>query len=457
MVPASILLWHAVLVDTEGRHGAAAELDRPRQLRRSAPADPSAIGGSVRVVLAPYRDLFTVPGTLKFAVAGFVARLPISMVGIGIVLLISSTTGSYGIAGAVAALYSLAASLVGPQVARLVDKYGQATVLVPVLVVQVIAMIALMAAAVNEGPRWTLFVAGVIAGAATPSIGSLVRARWASALAGTGRSLQTAYALESSIDELIFVIGPVLVTVLATSVHRLAGLTAVLVLTLGGGLALAAQRSTQPLPRRSGADGSAGGSAIRSATLRMIILIMIGLGGVFGSVEVIVVAFADEHGSKGAAGYVLASWALGSLISGVLYGAVHWRTSLGRRLLIACPVFALSIVPLPFVPSLPVLAAVVFVAGFTISPTLIAAFGLVEDRVPAAQLTEGLTWSTTGIGLGITVASALAGQVIDDHGASDAFFVSVGSGICAAAVALLAARTLTRSPHGARDLTAVEV
>src|SRR5512132_113021 len=189
MVPASILLWRAVLVDTEGRHGAAAELDRPRQLRRSAPADPSAIGGSVRGVLAPSRDLFAVPGTFKFAVAGFVARMPISMVGIGIVLLISSTTGSYGVAGAVAALYSLAASLVGPQLARLVDKYGQATVLVPVLVVQVIATIALMAAAVNEAPHWTLFVAGVIAGAATPSIGSLVRARWASALAGTGRSL----------------------------------------------------------------------------------------------------------------------------------------------------------------------------------------------------------------------------------------------------------------------------
>ena len=210
-------------------------------------------------------------------------------------------------------------------------------------------------------------------------------------------------------------------------------------------LALAAQRSTQPLPRRSGADGTPGGSAIRSSALRIIILIMIGLGGVFGSVEVIVVAFAEEHGRKGAAGYVLASWALGSLISGVLYGAVHWQASLGRRLLIACPVFALSIVPLPFVPTLPVLAAVVFVAGFTISPTLIAAFGLVEARVPAAQLTEGLTWSTTGIGLGITVASAVAGQVIDDHGASDAFFVAVASGICAAAVALLAARPLTRA------------
>src|SRR5215510_14722879 len=149
---------------------------------------PSAIGCSVRVVLAPYRDLFTVPGTFKFAVAGFVARLPISMSGIGIVLLISSTTGAYAIAGVVEALYSLAASLVGPQVARLFDKYGQAPVLVPVLVVQVIATIALMAAAVNEAPHWTLFVTGVIAGGATPSIGSLVRARWAITLAGTGRT-----------------------------------------------------------------------------------------------------------------------------------------------------------------------------------------------------------------------------------------------------------------------------
>jgi predicted MFS family arabinose efflux permease len=153
---------------------------------------------------------------------------------------------------------------------------------------------------------------------------------------------------------------------------------------------------------------------------------------------------------------VLASWALGSLISGILYGAVHWRASLGRRLLVACPVFALSIVPLPFVPNLPLLAGVVFVAGFTISPTLIAAFGLVEDRVPASQLTEGLTWSTTGIGLGITVASALAGQVIDGYGASNAFLVSLASGLCAAIVALFAARTLVGSARDTRGLATVD-
>ncbi len=401
------------------------------------------------VVLAPYRDLFTVPGTLAFSTAGFVARMPISMVGIGIVLLISSATGSYGVAGAVAAAFSLAASLVGPQVARMVDRFGQAAVLVPVLVVQVLAMIGLMVAAVTGAPHWTLFATGVVAGGATPSIGSLVRARWANALAGTGRSLHTAYSLESAIDELIFVIGPVLVTVLATGVDRLAGLSVTLALALGGGLALAVQRSTEPPARRERTGGQAGGSAIQVPALRLIIFIMIGLGGVFGSVEVIVVAFAEEQGRKGAAGFVLAAWALGSLISGILYGAMHWRASLARRLLLACPIFALSIVPLPFVPNLPVLTAVIFVAGFTISPTLIAAFGLVEDRVPAAQLTEGLTWSTTGIGLGITVASALAGQVIDDHGASAAFFVSLASGVCAALVALGAGRTLARVPESA--------
>ena len=407
------------------------------------------------VVLAPYRDLFTLPGTLAFSAAGFVARMPISMVGIGIVLLMSSTTGSYGIAGAVAAVFSLAASLVGPQVARLVDRFGQAAVLVPVLVIQVLAMIGLMIAAVTAAPHWTLYAAGIVAGAATPSIGSLVRARWANALAGTGRGLHTAYSLESSIDELIFVIGPVLVTVLATGVHRLAGLTVVLIFAFGGGLALAVQRATQPPARRSRAGGESHGSAVRVPALRVIILVMVGLGGVFGSVEVIVVAFAEEHGRKGAAGFILAAWALGSLISGILYGVVHWRASLARRLLVACPVFAVSIVPLPFVPSLPVLAAVIFVAGFTISPTLIAAFGLVEARVPAAQLTEGLTWSTTGIGLGITATSALAGQLIDEHGASPAFLVPLVSGLCAAAIALSASRMLARSPTRAEVAPAV--
>jgi MFS family permease len=392
-------------------------------------------------VLGPYREILSLPGAFAFSGAGFVARLPISMIGIGIVLLVSSTTGSYGVAGGVAAALSFAASLAAPQIARLVDRFGQARILVPAAAVHVAALLALMAAAVAGAPTWVLYVTAVVAGSAALSVGALVRARWTHLLSGTSR-LHTAYSLESVIDELIFVVGPVLVTLLATQVHRLAGLIAVALFTVGGSLALAVQRQTEPPSRRHATDGAPHTSAIRTRALQLVIPIMAGFGAIFGAVEVSVVGFADAEGSRAGAGPVLAAYALGSLISGLLYGLVHWRASLARRFVIASGLMAASVLPMPFAPNLPVLALTVFLAGFAISPALIAGLGLVEARVPAAALTEGLTWSITGIGLGLTAGSALSGQVIDQYGASEAFFVAVGGGFFAAFVAFAAARTL---------------
>lgn len=394
-------------------------------------------------MLTPYREILSLRGAVRFSAAGFVARMPISMIGIGVVLLVSSTTGSYGVAGGVAAALSLAASLVSPQIARVIDRFGQSRVLPPILAVHVIALAGLMAAAALDAPYWVLYVTAVLAGSAAVSIGSLVRARWTHLLSGTSR-LHTAFSLESVIDELIFVLGPVLVTVLATQVHRLAGLTAVVAFALGGGLAFAVQKSTEP-PIRPRGDGAPHESAIRSRALQLIVPIMAGFGAIFGAVEVATVGFADAAGSRAGAGPVLAAYALGSLISGILYGVIRWRASLATRFVIASGVMAVSTIPMPFAPNLLVLAATVFVAGFAISPALIAGFGLVEARVPAAALTEGLTWATTGIGLGLTVGSALAGQIIDSYGANEAFLVSVAGGVFAALVAFAASRTLGRS------------
>ena len=396
-------------------------------------------------VLGPYRQILTVPGAFAFAGAGFVARMPASMTGIGIVLLVSSTTGSYGVAGGVAAALSFAYAVVAPQLARLVDRLGQARVLAPAVIVHALALAALMAAAVADTPHWTLYATAVLAGASVVSIGSLVRARWTHLLTGTSR-LHTAYALESVIDELIFVVGPVLVTLLATEVHRLAGLSAVATFAVVGGLALAAQRHTEP-PLRHRPDGERHVSAVRSPTLLVLLPVMAGFGGIFGAVEVAVVAFADEAGARGVSGPILAAYALGSLISGVWYGAVAWRSSLTRRFVVACGAMAVSVLPLPLAPNLAVLAVAVFIAGFAISPTLIGGFALVQAGVPSGALTEGLAWISTGLGIGVTLGSALAGQVIDEYGASQAFLVAVATGLGAAVIAFASARTLARSTN----------
>jgi len=399
-------------------------------------------------MLGRYGPLARVPGAMAFSAAAFVARMPISMMGLGTVFLVVAATGSYGLAGAVSATVALTQAAGAPALGRLVDRVGQPRVLLPSVVLHAAGLAALVGLALADAPTWTLFPAAAVYGAAYPSIGSLVRARWAHVVGGTAL-LPVAYSVESVLDELIFVIGPVLVTALATGVAPAAGLLAALGFAAAGGIALAAQRRTAPPPRPPG--GVAHPSALRTPGLRVVAVVAVPLGGVFGAADICVVAFTAERGSPGAAGLVLALLAFGSLLSGLLYGAVRWRAPLHRRFLAATVAVAGATAALPLANSVPVIAVVGVAAGFTFSPTLIAVFGLVEELVPAAALTEGLSWLTTGLGVGIALASTLAGRIIDESGARTALLVAMASGLLTVALALGGLRWLRQvSDPGAR-------
>ncbi|MFC7649580.1 MFS transporter [Streptosporangium lutulentum] len=198
-------------------------------------------------MVGPYRGLFNAPGVKGFVIAGFVGRMPMSMLGIGMILLIETLTDSYAMAGAVAATFNVAFAVAGPLSARLVDRYGQARVIVPLVLAHGAALTGMMLCAVFGTPPWTLFAAAVAAGATAISLGSLVRARWSHLLAGSA-GLHAAFSFESVADEVIFVGGPALVTLLATMINPYAGLIVALVCTIGGTLAFALQRGTQPPP-----------------------------------------------------------------------------------------------------------------------------------------------------------------------------------------------------------------
>jgi MFS family permease len=171
----------------------------------------------------PYLRVLAVPGALRFSAAGFLGRLQISMFGLGTVLLISSLSGRYGLAGAVAAAGATGYALVSPLVARLADRAGQRAVLRPLMVVFAGATAALIIGAQARAPAGVLLAASGLAGAATPQLGSMVRARWSVLLAGSPL-LHAAFSLESVADEVIFVAGPVLVTLLATEVYPASGI-----------------------------------------------------------------------------------------------------------------------------------------------------------------------------------------------------------------------------------------
>ncbi|MFL6130861.1 MAG: MFS transporter [Mycobacteriales bacterium] len=380
------------------------------------------------------------PGGAAFSLAGFVARLPISMQTLGIVLLLSATRGSYGLAGAVSATFLIAGAASAPVLGRLTDRLGQGRVLLGALAVHTVGLGSLVGLALAGGPSWTLFPAAAVAGGSYAQPGSLVRARWSHVLAGTPL-LSTAFSWESVVDEVIFVVGPVLVTALATGVAPAVGLLTAYGFTLAGCVALAAQRRTEPPPHPAG-SGRHGRSALLQPGVPVLVGAAIGLGSIFGSVEVATVAFTAEHGQPAAAGLVLALLAGGSLVAGLWYGTVPWRAPLHRRFVLGVLLLGAATVPLPFAPGVPALAVLAFVGGFAISPALIAGFGLLDRLVPQRARTEGLAWFSTGIGIGLAISSSVAGQVVDATNGRTAYGVTVAAGVLSGTLVLLGARRL---------------
>src|SRR5690348_15437944 len=151
---------------------------------------------SPRTVLRPYLRLFAVPGAAAFSLAGWLGRLPASTAGLGTVLLVSARSGSYGLAGAISGTLALAFALASPAWARAADRRGQGVVLRVSMTAFLLTGLAFVAVVQSGAPVWSWFVLAAAAGAAAPTIGSMVRTRWSHALPDPGQR-QTAFAFES--------------------------------------------------------------------------------------------------------------------------------------------------------------------------------------------------------------------------------------------------------------------
>ncbi|MFJ9952025.1 MFS transporter [Kitasatospora sp. NPDC091207] len=397
-------------------------------------------------MLSSYRQIFAAPGSLAFSTTGFVARLPISMTGIGIVTMLSQLRGSYGVAGLVSATLAVSAAVLGPQVSRLVDRHGQRRIVLPATAMTVVAAVGLLLCARLEAPDWTLFLFAAGMGV-MPSTGAMVRARWAHLYRDDAPKMHTAYSFEAVVDEICFIVGPILSIGLATAVFPEAGVLLAGVFLAVGVLLFAGQRSTEPPvhPAARHADSS----VILNRGLQVLILTFVATGAIFGSVEVVTVAYSEAQGHKSVASVILALWALGSCLAGVVFGTLRLKGSMSGRFFGGVLFMAVSMVPLLLVAEsvqgvggLIAVGAALLVAGIAISPTLITAMALVERLVPAAQLTEGMTWTTTGLALGVALGSSAGGWVVDASGAAAGYWVPVTAGVFGVLTALVGLRRL---------------
>lgn len=404
-------------------------------------------------MLSTYRAVLARPGAAAFSTSGALARFPMSTVGIAIVLMAEAVYGSYALGGRVSAAYVITHAICSPQLAKLVDRHGQARVMRPAITAAALGIAGLGVVGGAALPSFWLYPAAILTGAGIGSIGALVRARW-SHLLTEPRDIHTAFSLEAVLDETVFVIGPVLATVLATSVHPVGGLVLPFVALLVGGHLFLAQRATEPPPsRRPRRTGDR--HVMRSGGMIAIALVFLFVGAIFGATDVATIAFAKEQGSPGAAGPVLGVFAAGSLVAGLAFGARHWVGPMWRRFVLGIVVLAAGTAAFVAVTSLAALAVVMFVVGGSIAPTMITGNAMIRELVPARQLTEGLTWAGTSMGVGVSFGSSIAGQWVDAVGSHGGFLVVVVAAAVAAVTALVTIKPL-QSASGAQVVEVLE-
>ncbi|WBQ04433.1 MFS transporter [Kribbella sp. CA-293567] len=400
-------------------------------------------------MINPYRQLFAAPGSVAFAATGFSARMAQPMAGIGIITMLAELRGDFGLAGSVAAVFTASSALLGPQVSRLVDRHGQSRILLPAAGLSAASLGALLLCARYDAPAWTLFVFAALAGW-MPNMAAMVRARWSEIYRGSPR-LHAAFSFESVVDELTFVIGPALSIALSTAVFPAAGpLVAALLLAVGV-LLFTRQRETEPVVRPSSERTSP--SAIRLPALVALVLVLTAGGTIVGTVDVVSVAAAGAEGHSTSAGIVIAVYALGSAMAGLVFGGLRLNWPLTRLLLVGSIGTAVTTLPLLLVDSIAWLAVALFFAGLFFAPTMIVVMSLVERIVPAARLTEGMTWVITGLSLGVAVGAAGSGAAVDQGGPDAGFWVAIGAGSAMVLLVLVGYRVLQRADERGRPVS----
>ncbi|MGW3309010.1 MFS transporter [Streptomyces sp. NPDC001073] len=387
-----------------------------------------------------YRHLFTLPGTRAFTAGNLIARLPAGMLSVSAVVMIAGSRGSYALAGAVTATGLAATALAGPWTARLTDRHGQSRTAIPATAVAVLGSLALILCVHYDAPDWTLFAA-YAATATTPNTGGMSRARWAHLLADDPDSLHTANSFEQAADEMCFMLGPALATLLCGTLFPEAGTLTGAVLLLTGMLIFTAQRKTEPPPSPT----PKGGSPLRAPGIPALLAGFLATGAVFGSMEVATLAYTDATGHQAVGGAVLALQAAGSCTAGLLYGRLTPTGSAERRLrwclLAMAALMTMPLLAAATLDSLPALAAALLMAGMATAPTMITAMTSLQHRAPEDRLNEAMSLAVTALLLGIACGSTAAGWTTDQASSTTALWIPVAAATSALLIGIQARTT----------------
>ena len=378
-------------------------------------------------MLTPYRKLFATPGGLAFSIPGLIARLPIAMTYLSVTFIVLYETNSYTLAGTISTGAALINAVFSPLWSRKADQLGQARVLRFTIPTYIIFGLLFIYTITHSLPTLIWAACIFIAEAFLPNIGGLVRRRWLHTLEDKeeGRQLiNTAYSFEALVDEIVFIIGPLVASAAAISIAPQAGLYfAFSFMSVGTGLYLL-QKKNEPPPHPI-VKSEKRTAVLAIPSVQAVFLPYIFLGIFFMSTTLSTIAFADQLDAKGSTGILLATWSAGSAVAAIINGAIKSKITNGEKFIYLIIAMFFFTIPLLFVDSILVLGIVLFFSGFGVAPILISGYAIVEKSVPTAKVTETFAWILAGLQIGNALPGPISGYMIDNYGADKSFIVPV--------------------------------
>jgi predicted MFS family arabinose efflux permease len=400
-------------------------------------------GSTITRSLSGYRDLLVEPGVARVVGWGLIARAPVGMVALAMVFLLRGEGRSYADAGLVSAAEAVAFAVASPLAGRLIDRHRPALVLLGYGIAFPVALLATMWLTIEGAPLAAIMAASACAGVVFPPIAPTVRMLWPS-MVGPEQQ-HSAFALEATLQEVLFVSGPLVVGALTALAGYKAGVVAAAGVSLVGVIGFAATsqvRHHRPLHAEHHDEHPL--RALSPAVVRRIIAFSACYGLAFGAVEVAMPAFAEGHGGRALGSVCLAAWSAGSLAGGLIAGG-HQPDDPQKRLQAISIIFA-AVLVLPLLAwSVPAMAVIMFVAGLPIAPSFAVTYGMAQSSALPGTQAEVFSWLSTAVVLGIAAGAALGGALITSTGPRSSLALGILGALGAAGVATASRRGRARA------------